>query len=582
MSQSLHSITFAPSANIIFYARPKFIGVCAVNIISDTEVENVKLIEKTLDEAVRCWGDVLRGDQVLAGSEERDQYARRTAASAGNRPGAILLPESVEQVRQIVKIASQFSVPLYPISRGKNWGYGAACAPTPGQVIVDLQRMKRIVEVNATLGYAVIEPGVTQGHLSDHLEKHAPDLWMDSTGAGLGASLVGNTLDRGFGHTRYGDHFLNTCGMEVVLADGRVLNTGFGHYPNAKAHRAYRYGVGPFLDGLFGQSNYGIVTQIGLWLMPKPQAFSAFFFSARNDEDLAGLVDALAPLRMAGLLQSTIHVANDLRVLSSRTRYPGPLDGERMTLPVEVRQKLRDQHGIGAWNGLGAIYGTKKTVKAVAGEVTRALRGYRLKFVDDRKLATAKRLRDWLICLGMKSGAAKLSELLDLIEPVYGLLKGKPTDEPLAGAGWRVRASTPPQPIDPLDAHAGLIWVSPVLPTRGLEAKQLMSLIEPIYIKYGFEALVTFTMITERAMVCVTNLSFDKRDAKEVIRAQACYEELIESLIEAGHIPYRTGPGGYEKLITCQPSVFWDVAGQIKHALDPKGIISPGRYVPDH
>jgi 4-cresol dehydrogenase (hydroxylating) len=84
---------------------------------------------------------------------------------------------------------------------------------------------------------------------------------MDSTGAGPEASLVGNALDRGFGHTRYGDHFQTFCGLQIVLADGRVLETGFGHFPNARARWVFRYGIGPFVDGIFSQSNFGIVTR---------------------------------------------------------------------------------------------------------------------------------------------------------------------------------------------------------------------------------------------------------------------------------------------------------------------------------
>ena len=159
----------------------------------------------------------------------------------------------------------------------------------------------------------------------------------------MDASLVGNTLDRGFGHTPYGDHFLSACGMEVVLADGRVLHTGFGHYPNAKAHRVYRYGVGPFLDGIFAQSNYGIVTRIGIWLMPEPESFCAFFFAAENNNDLPDLVDRLAPLRLHGLLRSTMHIGNDLRVFSARTRYPFDRTGGATPLPEPLRAELRRQ-----------------------------------------------------------------------------------------------------------------------------------------------------------------------------------------------------------------------------------------------
>lgn len=527
------------------------------------------------DEAIQAWREILGDQYVLTDEPCRERFARSTSPDPGPPPAAILLPESTQQVQQIVEIAGRLHVPLYPISRGKNWGYGDACAPTPGQVIVDLARMNRVVEFNTDLGYVVIEPGVTQGQLSKYLAEHQAGLWMDCTGAGLEASILGNTLDRGYGHTPYGDHFLNTCGMEVVLADGRILQTGLGHFPNAKAERVYRYGVGPVLDGLFSQSNFGIVTRIGIWIMPKPEDFCAFLFSAPSDEDLSDLVDRLAPLRIQGLLQSTIHIANDLRAFSSRVRYPWDLAKGKTPLPEDVRLQLRQQFGMGAWNGLGAIYGTRGTVRAVKKALRQAMRPYRLHFVNDRMLTMAQRLHRVLRVFGL---GARLGEMLELITPAYGLLRGDPSDEPLAGMGWRVRDNGPPQAIDPLDANAGVMWVSPVMPLSGHHAQQVMNLVEPIYKKHGFEALVTFTMISERAMLCISNIAFDKRDENESAKARDCYNELFTTLIEKGYIPYRTGLQGYQKL-TAQPSVFWDVARQLKSTLDPQGILSPGRYV---
>jgi len=527
-------------------------------------------------EAVAALESLLGPEHVRHDPASIGRYARSTA-SAGTQPAAIVLPGSANDVSQIVQIACKHGLSVFPISRGRNWGYGDACAPTDGQVIVDLARMNRIVEVNEQLGYAVIEPGVTQRQLREHLQEQQIDLWIDATGAGLESSLVGNTLDHGFGHTPYGDHFLSACGMEVVLADGRVLNTGFGHYANARAHRVYRYGVGPFLDGIFAQSNYGIVTRIGVWLMPRPEAFCAFFFATENHDDLPDLIDRLAPLRLQGLLRSTMHIGNDLRVFSARTRYPFERTGGATPLPEDLRADLRKEYGVGAWNGGGAIYGPRGSVRAVRKAVRKALRGYRLHFIDDRKLSLARlvhRLTRWC------GAGRRLGDLLAVLEPVYGLLKGEPTDEPLRGAAWRVRDPQPDGPMDPLDVHAGLLWASPVLPNTGDSARELLALLEPIYARHGFEALVTFTMITERAMICVTNLAFDKRQSEEASRAEACYDELIDAMIDSGYIPYRTGPAGYSKL-TRAPSVFWDVTTQIKQALDPDGVISPGRYVPD-
>ena len=526
-------------------------------------------------EALSALNGLVGPEHVRTDRSSLDHYARSTAPQ-GTRPLAIVAPDSTDQVCQTVQIARRHGLSLYPISKGKNWGYGDACAPTEGQVILDLGRMNRIIEVNRQLGYAVIEPGVTQGQLWEYLQQNDTGLWLDATGAGMEASLVGNTLDRGFGHTPYGDHFLNTCGMKIVLADGRVLDTGFGHFRNAKAHRVYRYGVGPFLDGLFAQSNYGIVTEIGLWLMPKPEAFCAFFFRVPRHDGLSDAIDRLAPLRLQGLIRSALHIGNDVRVMSARTRYPFDRAEGVTPLPAALRAELCHQYGIGAWNGAGAICGPRGSVRAIKRAVRAALRPYKLYFIDDRRLGVARkaqRLMRW--CRPGK----RLGELLDVLEPVYGLLKGQPTDEPLRGAAWRVRDPEPDLPTDPLDVHAGLMWASPVLPNSGAAAAELMALLEPIYDKHGFEPLVTFTMITDRAMICVTNVAFDRRQPDETDRAAACYDQLLDVLIASGYIPYRTSPGGSAKLRR-DPSVFWDVTGRIKQALDPRGVISPGRYVP--
>lgn len=526
--------------------------------------------------AIEAWRAALGADKVDDSPATLERYARTTQPSA-TRPCCVLYPSTTEEVQTVVRIASEQRTVVYPISRGRNWGYGDACAPTNGAAIVDLGRMNRILEVNTELAYTVIEPGVTQGQLNSYLKGNRTGLWMDCTGAGPEASLVGNTLDRGFGHTRYGDHVSTTCGMEVVLADGRVLNTGFGHYPNAKAGRVYSYGIGPSLDGLFCQSNFGIVTKIGLWLAPEPEAFNFFFARLPNDEDIASFVDLLRPLRLSGVVQSAVHIGNDYRIFSSRGRYPFDQTNGSTPLPQDVRKRLRDTYGLGAWNVAGALTGTKAHVHASRKAVRNALKGLGgVRFVSDKELDFAARAFGFLSKIGI---ARETARFITSAKPVLAAAKGIPAEQPIRGTYWRLRHEPPRNVNDPIEAGAGVMWVSPVLPTRGEDAQHVMRIVEPIFAAHGFEPMTTFTMITERSMVAVLNVYFDKRDEEETKKAEACHHVLVETLMKEGYIPYRAGLSTMPMTVNAG-DVFWEVAAQIKKALDPADIISRGRYLP--
>ena len=74
--------------------------------------------------------------------------------------------------------------------------------------------------------------------------------------------------------------------MEVVLANGDVLRTGMGAMGNSKAWHVYKRGLGPSADGLFMQSNFGIVTKMGVWLAPQPERYSPCWLTTRNETDL--------------------------------------------------------------------------------------------------------------------------------------------------------------------------------------------------------------------------------------------------------------------------------------------------------
>src|SRR5262249_3928284 len=146
-------------------------------------------------------------------------------------------------------------------------------------------------------GYAVIEPGVSFFDLYRHLHENRIPLWMSVPGNGWG-SVLGNALERGIGYTPYGEHTSKLCGLEIVLPTGDLVRTGMGAMANGKCRHLYPYGFGPHWDQLFAQSNFGVVTQAGIWLMPEPEATMKVAIDLAEPEDIAWFVDEMAQLRL--------------------------------------------------------------------------------------------------------------------------------------------------------------------------------------------------------------------------------------------------------------------------------------------
>ena len=537
-------------------------------------------VPQQLQTALQRWRTVLGPERVVSDAARLDGYTDSTA-SWSTRPLAVLFPASTQHVVALVGVAADCGIALYPLSTGRNWGYGDACAPGDGQVIVDLGGMNRIVEADATLAYVVIEPGVTQRQLSEYLRDHDLPLWMDCTGAGPDTSLVGNILERGFGHSPYGNRLQHVCGMEVVLANGDIVRTGFSHYPQARNARVFPYGLGPALDGMFTQANFGIVTRVGLWLMPKTAAINHFLCVLDRHEQIGPVVDALRPLRLDGTLRSILHIGNDLRVLSGGTVYPHERAGGVTPLPPSLRAAMRAEAGVGAWTVSGALYGSVAQVALARRAVRHALRasGVRAQFLDERKLA----LGAWAArLLGQSAAGRKLAAKIALGQSLFEMNRGIPNGRFLAGAYWRRRGGLPPGfPVgaNPARDNCGLLWVSPVLPMQGEALLALHALAEPIFVRHGFDLFVTFSMINERALGGVVTVAYDKDDPAEVARATLCYRELFHAVMDAGYIPYRVGLQSMGELDP-DGDPYWRTVARLKTALDPDNIIAPGRYQP--
>ncbi len=111
----------------------------------------------------------------------------------------MVYPGSTEEVQIVVKWANEFEIPIYPISMGRNLGYGGAAPRVPGSVLVDLgKNMNKVLKIDEKTASCLVEPGVSYYKLYEEIQKTGLPLWSDTPDLG-GGSVLGNAIDRGVG-----------------------------------------------------------------------------------------------------------------------------------------------------------------------------------------------------------------------------------------------------------------------------------------------------------------------------------------------------------------------------------------------
>lgn len=312
--------------------------------------------------AVKDWQNVLGSERVILDVEILEEH-ETTTFPTDQKIHAILRPLNTEDVSAIVVIASQYQVPVYPIGCGKNWGYGSKTPVVTGCVLIDMSSMNRIVAFDQELAWVTVEPGVTQIQLFEYIQLNAQGkLWMDPTGSSQFSSIVGNALERGHGLTPYGDHAETCTGFEIVLSTGQVIHTGFGAFEGAACAGIDRWGLGPALEGLFTQSNFGIVTKMTLWLLPAPEKTTVIQFGLESTQSLSQVADLLRNFRLSGTLKIGPHFGNSYFNYSRSHRYPWDLMEGQTPLSQKKMQEIEVKEGLAPWNGTIALYGSSGEV----------------------------------------------------------------------------------------------------------------------------------------------------------------------------------------------------------------------------
>ncbi|MGQ3051453.1 MAG: FAD-binding oxidoreductase [Roseateles sp.] len=490
-------------------------------------------------------------------------------------------PTTTDEVRACVERARRESIALYPVSTGFNWGYGSAAPPNLDSVLLDLSGMNRIrnaAQISQRQPVAVIEPGVTQRQLHEFLRESHPGLSFNVTGSSVDTSILGNALDRGVGYL--GPRREDVFGLEIVTGRGDVLRTGFRRLgersPLAHTHP---YGLGPMLDGLFFQSNFGIVTSACLKLVPRPQRSVAVSLALRDSTRLAEFLDGLAALKRLGVMAGVTHVGNQARtqasMMSGISEYLQASCGIGASdLAAEAERALATVAPF-EWTSLGGLAGSSGQVKAAVAEVRRVLgRIARVTVVDDEKLALGFRLLHPMrkIWPWARANAAAIAA----IQPLQGLADGRPTDAAITNLLWRY--GQPQAAARNLDAsNCGLVFINPALPMDGEAVVTIMARMTSMAAEFGHDLYVTLNIETTTSFVAVANLLFDRSDEAAVKGAHACARALWHYLRSQGLEVYRARADMMEELVD-PADPFWRTVWELKSVFDPDNVIAPGRY----
>ncbi|MHA1270546.1 MAG: FAD-binding oxidoreductase [Candidatus Helarchaeota archaeon] len=206
-----------------------------------------------------------------------NEYIRYCYSKTGDSvyqsiPDYVIRPKTTEEVSEIMQLANKEKIPVVP--RGGGAGLFAGAVAHHGGIILDMTGMDKIIDINFENHCVTVECGITWAKLNTELFKHGYYTGALGPGSGMSAVIGGGLSHNsvgGGGGAKYGSCCKHVMGLEVVLPQGDIINTGSLCCKYVKEPFS-RYGFGPDYSGLFLGDNgiYGIKTKAVLNIYPKP------------------------------------------------------------------------------------------------------------------------------------------------------------------------------------------------------------------------------------------------------------------------------------------------------------------------
>lgn len=243
----------------------------------------------------------LLNDRISTNVSVRDTHGKDESWHHPHRPDVVAFPKTTEEVSEIVKICSEFNVPV--IAYGTGTSLEGNVIPHNGGIVVDLMHMDQVLRVNAEDLDCTVQARVTRKQLNEFIKDQGLFFPIDP---GADASLGGMAATRASGTNavRYGTMRENVLGLTVVLADGRIIRT---------ARRARKSAAGYDLTRLFvgSEGTLGIITEVTLKLYGVPEAMAAAVCSF---DSLEGAIDTVIQTIQLGVPVARIELLDDVQM----------------------------------------------------------------------------------------------------------------------------------------------------------------------------------------------------------------------------------------------------------------------------